>query len=348
MSGYPRRGRLTDEQVVKIRLEYARGYKSAYQLGREYEMTQANITAIVQGSFYRTAGGLITWPGQRLLPEGKVRGRCWDVACMNPIASSGWPQRMHMCERCFRLNGGKKCGRVKSGRERQLTCRQCHQPFTYYVKTGAYRPRTCSQQCGAQYGARKRVKRPPDLSRDRLYELYWGQDLTTAEIAAKWEGLFDRTTVVLWLKADAIQRRPSHTRRATACVVLGCHAPIHTLWNGHVFYGRLCREHLNARSRERARIYESQRANEGGANLLRAAALLLSGLPADVKAEAEQEIVLAALSQELALPLTKESVKPYIVRAFRENANAFQFLSLAAPTSSDEGAQTWGERLGLS
>lgn len=347
MSGYPRRGKLTDEQVVKIRVEYARGYKSSYQLSAEYGLTQAGILAVVQYSYYKAAGGPRTWPGEHEPPAGKTRGHCWDVACNNPIAASGWAQRMHFCEDCFRINGGKR-GRQKKGTDRQLTCAVCAKAFTYYVVGRGYRPRCCSHECGVILSARGRVKRPAELTPDRLYEMYWGRNHTLREIAARFDSAFSPDAVRLWLIADGVSLRAKNWRKQTACIFEGCGAPIFKRWNGRTRYGRHCKEHFYQLSNQRRHIYERQAAEQGGHDLMLQIGRLIAGLPEAVKVDVQQELVLAVLSGDLALPLTRESVKPYVTRMFKENADAYGMISLAAPTREGDDAQTWGERLGLS
>lgn len=351
---YPRRGTLTDEQVVKIRHEYARGYKSSYQLGAEYGKTQAAIFAIVQGSVYKHAGGLITWPdGQgtaqgfsRPLPPGKVRGHCWDVACSKPIALSGWAQRMHMCEDCFRINGGKK-NRDRLGKTLTLTCRVCGERFSKYVRRSATRPRCCSQACALTLSAQSRAKRPSALTAAALYEWYWGRGHTLREIAAAFGGTFSPDAVRLWLIADAIPLRAPNWRTHAYCMVDGCGLPIEKHWNGKVWYGRLCLAHYHERETRRRHQYEAEIVEARGQELAREVQRFLAGLPESVKTDAAQEIILAVLSQELSLPLTQESIKPYIVAAFKNNADAFRFISLSAPTHEGDDAQSWGAKLGL-
>lgn len=97
----------------------------------------------------------------------------------------------------------------------------------------------------------------------------------------------------------------------------------------------------------RRHFFEAQRTEAIGAHLLRDIAQFVAGLPDVIRTDVEQEVVLAALTGVIKLPVTKESVQPYIVHAFRENADVWRFVSLAAPTHADEGAQTWGQRLGI-
>lgn len=345
----PRAGALTDEQVIKIRLEYARAYKSSSRLAAEHSVSQGAIMLCVQGSTYRYVGGLITWPGERTVtPAGKNRGHCWDVACTKPIAASGWAQRMHLCDDCFRINGGRKCGRTREGKRRTFTCRVCRMKFEYYVSPNGYHPRTCSHRCSAKDSAAKRSLRPSTLTRDVLYELYWGQNLTAADIAKRLGIGVTAGGVRHWLVSDDIPRRAPNWRRYAHCAVEGCERPKHQAFNGIRWYGRLCKEHWRERDMRRRRFYQEQIQREQGGDMMTMIARFTAGLPESVKRDAESEIMIAALSMELPLPLSRESVKPLIAKVFRENADAYKFVSLAAPTREGEGVQTWGERLGIS
>lgn len=357
--------KLTDEQVATIRVQYARGYKSSYQLAAEHVVTQGTIIGVVQGSTYKSAGGPITWPGRydqavaaafgaiiasrvrsrQTPPKGKNHGRCWDIECTKPIATSGWAQRMHLCVDCFRINGGKQ-GRHRAGKLRTLRCRVCRNPFTVYLSPEQPRPRTCSPRCAIKSSADARRKRPHDLTDDRLYELYWGQNLTAPEIAARYDDAFSKDSVLLWLHAAGIRPRRRTSRTYTTCVVEGCAQPIKKLFNGRVWYGRLCADHLRERDTRRRHYYEAQLNEQRGSDLSNQIRRLLWGLPESVKADAEQEIVIAVLSGEIT-DVTRDSIKPYVARVFRENADAYKFVSLAAPTRAGEEAQTWGERLGI-
>lgn len=223
-------------------------------------------------------------------------------------------------------------------------CRVCGQPFTF---TTRYRPRACSPECVRERLRRSKLKRPPDLTDARLQELYWGRNMTAPEIARLYDDAFSKDAVQLWLIAANIPRRASHSRTLSSCAVLGCEQPIHKLWNGHVWYGRLCKPHLYERDTRRRHFYEDQIFQQRGGELALAVARLLAGLPDSVRQDAEADIMVAVLSGEFALPLTRESVKPYIAKAFRENADAWRFLSLAAPVAAGDDVQTWGERLGL-
>lgn len=178
--------------------------------------------------------------------------------------------------------------------------------------------------------------------------MYWGQNLTAREIADR-VGEFNFTTVLRWLRVDGTARRAGHWRTYDGCIIEGCGLPTKYLrQQDGTPYGRYCRDHQRQRETRRHQIYNARIMEEGVQLLMKQAARLLAGLPESVKTDAQQEIVLAALSGELPVPLTRESVKPYITKTFRENADAWKFLSLQAPTSTDEGAQTWGDRLGLS
>lgn len=344
---YLGRGSLTEEQVLDIRESYYKGWKSAAMLARKYNKTPGAIFGVIQGSTYRWAGGPIVWPGDganRKLTF-KVRGRCNE--CSRPISDFGWAQRMHLCDECFSFIG-KKCGRPRSGWMANLTCKICRKKFQYYIKDSGYRPKCCSQACGAVLSAKKRSKRPKALTADVLYDMYWGQNLTMPEIVAKLRLRVHWSVVRNWLMEDGTSRRASNWRTHTCCIVENCGQPIHYLkqQDGRP-YGRLCKEHHNEREARNARIQKEELAEAQGAGLTEQANRLLVGLPESVKTDALQEIVVAVLSCELALPLTRESVKPFITRAFKENADAWKFLSLAAPTREEEGSQTWGERLGL-
>lgn len=340
-------GTLTSEQVRTIRLEYRRGYKSSYQLAVEYERTPGSIAAIAQGCVYKSAGGFITWPGQYEPPSGKSRGHCWDVACSRPIAPSGWAQRMHLCAECFRINGGKK-GRPKLGKDVTLRCRVCRQRFTIYLRPSRSHPKTCSAKCGVQLSAISRCQRPADLTADRLYALYWGQGLTSQEIANRL-GHISKDAVRLWLLADGTPRRISRRRRLSCCMVQGCGAPIaeRRAWYGKG-YGRLCQQHHREREHRRYQFYKEQQVSRQNHEMVRHVRGFLSGLPDSVRSDAEQEVVLALLLGDLAPPLTLELVKPYITRAFKMAADGYRTISLDAPTKSDDNAQTWGQRLGVS
>lgn len=341
-----RPGKLSPDQVVKIRTEYARCYKSSYQLGREYGLTMGAILSVVQCMVYKTAGGPRTWPGEHEPPRGKVRGHCYDVACSKPIAPAGWAQRMHMCEDCFRINGGKK-GRQKEGKTLTLTCRVCRQRFSTYLPPSKARPKTCGPHCGSLLSAGKRSKRPIDLTDERLYELYWGKDMTAPEISALYGEAFTKDSVILWLTAANIPRRRQNWRTKTSCIVDGCDQPILKRWNGKQWYGRLCKTHWNERDSRRQKFFHEEAISQSGQALQMEIRRLTNGLPDAVRLDAESEIMVAALSGDVALPLTRESVKPYIAQVFRANADAWKFLSLSAPTRDGDDAQTWGERLGL-
>lgn len=345
-------GQFSAEQVVAIRLAFARGWKSANQMGREHGVSAATIHQIVQGSTYKAAGGIITWPEhKKAKKDWQVRGWCKSDGCKSQVADAGWAQRMHLCVECFKHKGGKKCGRVPRGVVKNLKCRVCGVKFPYYVKKSAYRPRACSNKCGwvlSSRAAAKRAKRPKDLTDDKLHLLYWGQNMTAPEITAIYEKKFHWSNVIRWLKQASIPRRRSTSRTYTHCVVEGCNEPRFTLkqQSGRP-YGRLCHQHHNEREARNARLFKQYKAEQHGDVLVRQITKLLEGLPDSVKTDALQEITLAVLCGALALPLTRESVKPYIAQMFRENADAYKFLSLAAPTRDEEGAQTWGERLGL-
>lgn len=349
---YPRRGSLSDAVVVKMRLEYARGYKSSYQLAAEHGVSQATVQGIIQGSTYKAAGGLITWPNGRYarpLPKGKVRGHCWDVACDKPIAPSGHAQRMHLCVDCFRLNGGRKSGRYKTGKMRSKRCPICGASVQYYYTPGRWTPKTCSSpECRARQLATSKSKRPIDLTNERLRELYVVQNMTAPEISALYGNTFTKHSVQLWLIAADIPRK---TRRRTVsqCIWPGCNRAVDQKWNGVVWYGRHCRQHQNQRDRATARKREHLESETRGELLASIIHRLLAGLPDSVRRDAEGDITLAVLDRTLDInDLNAVTVKPFITRAFRENADQYRFLSIQAPCADGEGVQTWGQRLGLS
>lgn len=345
---FPRK--LTEVQVRAIRFFYARAYKSSNQLAREYGVSTATVFQIVQGSTYKSAGGLITWPnGQhyRQLPRGvKVRGQCREEMCHAPIASSnGWAQRMHLCERCFRIGGGKK-GRPKLGKTITITCRVCREKFTRYVRPSEKRPRYCSRLCCDAVASERHRKRPLELTDDRLRELYVEQNMTAKEIADKFGNVFTKHAVQLWVIAAKIPRRTHRTY--SVCVADGCTAAVYKLFNGIRWYGRLCKEHLREREKARTQARDAALIERTGDALAREIHQLLAGLPDAVRLDAESEIMLAVLSRSLPLPLSAASVKPFIARSFKENANAYDFVSINAPVRQGDDVQTWGERLGLS
>lgn len=355
MSGYPRRGSLTDEQVLRIREDYARGYRSANQLSKEYGKNAATIQMVVQGATYKYVGGPITWPdycnqNHRPLPDGAIRGRCRDSAgCNNPIATEGRARFMHLCQRCFEIQKAATNAFGKGARkELRLRCRACRRWFQRVLTPGEYKPRYCSDVCVAKGVASQKVKRPKELSDELLGELYWGQDKTTREIAARFGSGFSPSAVRLWLIAANIPLRRAGSRTYTRCVVDGCGADIHKLFNGERWYGRLCKKHLTERDMRRRHFYEDQMYQQRGSELAVSIRRLLIGLPESVKQDAEADIMVAVLSGEIAAPLTHENTKPYIVKVFKENANAWKFISIAASAPGGEGTQTWGERLGLS
>lgn len=340
----------TDEQAVAIRKAYAYGWASAGMLGRKHGVTPATIFNIVQGCAYKSAGGPITWPGERLPPQGEVRGHCREEGCNKEIADSGWAQRMRFCPRCFVLNGGKKCGRPQTGKHMRLTCRVCRKKFEYYVRPN-YRPKCCSLKCGHVYMGRSKSARPKWLTKDRLYEMYWGQNKTAPEIVKSLGLRLHSTSVIFWLKKDGTPRRVSNWRTYTHCIVDGCGRPRFEL-RQHVTgrpYGRLCKEHYNEREARNARIWKHQQHEQRGKELTTMIRRLLTGLPDSVRADAESEIVLAVLSGELVLPLTGESVKPFITKAFHDCADQFGtvYLDTPAPGSDGEDWYTWGHKLGL-
>lgn len=343
-------GRFTAEQVVAIRLAFARGWKSANQMGRQYGVSAATIHQVVQGSTYKAAGGIITWPEHRKpKKDWTVRGWCKSADCKNQVADSGWAQRMHLCISCFKRDGGKKCGRVPRGVVKTLKCRVCGVKFPYYVKKSAYRPKCCSHKCGYIFAGRNKSGRPKDLTTEKLNELYWGQNKTAPEIAALYANKFHWSSVILWMRQDGLLRRVSNWRTYTHCIVDGCGEPRFVLRQHKTGrpYGRLCHQHHNERETQSSRMYLKHKAERRGQLLVVQIEKFLVGLPDSVKTDALQEITLAVLCGTLPLPLTQESIKPYIAQMFRENADAYKFLSLAAPTRDEEGAQTWGERLGL-
>lgn len=223
-------------------------------------------------------------------------------------------------------------------------CRVCGVQILF---SGRYRPRTCSSTCVRESIRRSKIKRPSDLTDARLQELYWGRNMTAPEIARLYDGAFSKDSVQLWLIAANIPRRRSNWRQLSSCAIEGCEKGIHKLWNGKLWYGRLCKEHLRERDTRRRHFYENQAFEQRGRELATVVARLLVGLPDSVRYDAEADIMVAVLSSELLPPLTRESVKPYIAKAFRENADAWKFISLAAPTREGDDAQTWGERLGL-
>jgi hypothetical protein len=341
--------KLTDEQARTIRVMYARGYKSGYQLAAQYGVTQAAIQSVVQFSVYKTAGGPRTWPGENEPPSGYARGQCRDKAarCLKPIADSGWAQRMHLCERCYRLSG-HKCGRERTGKVGPLTCCVCRNKFTKYRAPSKNPARVCSDECRRKHIAQTKLKRPAEMTSHRLYELYWGRNRTTREIATMLGTGLHPSTIRLWLIADGTPLRANQWRRYSHCAIEGCSEPIQKRWNGIRHYGRLCREHWNQRDATRAKIYQHEIHEERGKELLAAIATLLRGLPESVKADVESELVLAVLAGDFALPLTPESIKPYIASAFREYADGFGTISIDTPApGAEDDRYTWAEKLKL-
>jgi hypothetical protein len=104
----PRKRKLADEEAHQIRVDYARGWKNARQLAREYGVSAANIFLIVQGMTYKYAGGPITWPDycgvhQHPLSGGqRRRGYCRADGCAQAVAPAGVARRMRMCDDCYR------------------------------------------------------------------------------------------------------------------------------------------------------------------------------------------------------------------------------------------------------
>lgn len=342
--------RLTDEQAVMIRKSYAYGWASANMLARKHGVTAAAIFGVVQGCSYKSAGGPITWPGRRELPQGQVRGHCRIEGCQKEVAPSGWAKRMRLCARCFVLEGGKKCGRPRTGVTKTITCRVCRKKFQYYVKPN-YRPRTCSHVCGWKFAGQNKVKRPKSLTKDALYELYWGRNMTAPEIVVALSLKVHQTVIIQWLKKDGTPRRVSNWRTYTHCVIEGCGAPRFALkqQDGRP-YGRLCHTHYCEREARNARIKKKEMIERNGGELVRIIGSLLAGLPDSVKQDAESEIVLAVLSGDLLPPITGVMVKPFITKAFSEYADQYGSLSLdmPAPGSDGDDGYTWGQRLGLS
>lgn len=346
--------KLTDADALAIRKAYAFGWASAAMLARKHGVTSATIFNIVQGCAYKTAGGPITWPEHppRRQQGGRpwtVRGRCRAELCKNEIASSGWAQRMGLCDFCFKVEGGKKCGRPPSGKVRSFKCRVCGQEFTQYVKASGYRRRCCSTKCGAKFAGRNKSQRPKELTPDRLYEMYWGENKTAPEIVRAMGLRVHWTSVIFWLKQDGTPRRASNWRTYTHCIVEGCGQPRHALrqQDGRP-YGRLCKAHYNEREARNARIWKQRQHEERGQELTVMIRRLLVGLPDSVRSDVEGEIVLAVLAGECALPLSRESVKPYIAAAFREYADGFGSISIDTPApGAEDGSYTWADKLGL-
>jgi hypothetical protein len=256
---------------------------------------------------------------------------------------------MGLCEFCFKVSGGKKCGRPPSGRIKEFTCAVCGVAFTHYVKKSGYKPKCCSNKCGAAFAGRNKSTRPIDLTADRLHELYWGQNMTMPEIVKALGLECHWTAVRFWMLQDNIPRRASNWRTYTHCIVEGCGQPRHELHqqDGRP-YGRLCKVHYNEREARNARILKQRQHEERGQELTAMIRRLLAGLPSSVKSDVEGEIVLAVLAGELTLPLTRDRVKPYITAAFRDYADGFGSVSLDTPApGAEDGSYTWADKLGL-
>lgn len=70
---------------------------------------------------------------------------------------------------------------------------------------------------------------------------------------------------------------------------------------------------------------------------------------APIAADLRQELAIAVLSQQIPIDADLDDMRQYLrmARSFDTDPRWSRFISLAAPTHTGDGAQTWGERLGL-
>lgn len=120
-----------------------------------------------------------------------------------------------------------------------VVCETCGVSFTYKHCPFMKAPRRfCGQRCHMKFERERRRKVPHDYA--LLYDLYWNQNMTTVEIATRFDT--DHSVVKHRMNQLGIPRRKPGHSRWMICRVDGCSQPIYRVKhkiNG-ALYGSRC------------------------------------------------------------------------------------------------------------